>query len=125
VAGYVLTVLVALFLTFDTVIKLLKLAPAVEGTTKLGYPADTVLWIGMIELVCLALYLLPRTAVMGAMLLTGYHGISRRHDRDAPAHRQSAVEPHPLSDLRRSYAMGRPVSPRDAFARAGAVPALK
>jgi hypothetical protein len=36
VTGYILTVLVALFLTFDTVIKVLKLAPAVEGTTKLG-----------------------------------------------------------------------------------------
>ncbi len=57
VAGYVLTVLVALILTFDTVIKVLKLAPAVQGTTQLGYPASAVLRIGLIELVCLALYL--------------------------------------------------------------------
>ena len=42
--------------------------------TALGYPADTVLWIGMIELVCLALYLVPRTAVLGAILLTGHLG---------------------------------------------------
>jgi hypothetical protein len=74
VAGYVLTVLVALFLTFDTVIKVLKLAPAVQGTTKLGYPASAVLWIGLIELVCLTLYLVPRTSVLGALLLTGYLG---------------------------------------------------
>jgi hypothetical protein len=74
VAGYLLTALVALFLTFDTVIKVLRLAPAVQGTTALGYPADTVLWIGMIELVCLALYLVPRTAVLGAILLTGHLG---------------------------------------------------
>ena len=73
-AGYVLTVLVALFLTFDTVIKVLKLAPAVQGTTKLGYPASAVLWIGLIELVCLTLYLVPRTSVLGALLLTGYLG---------------------------------------------------
>src|SRR5262249_9823569 len=38
-AGYVLTTLVALFLTFDTVIKVLRLAPAIQGTTALGYPA--------------------------------------------------------------------------------------
>ena len=74
VAGYTLTALVALFLTFDTVMKVLRLSPAVQGTTALGYPADTVLWIGMIELVCLALYLVPRTAVLGAILLTGYLG---------------------------------------------------
>ena len=74
VAGYVLTVLVALFLTFDTVIKVLKLAPAVQGTTKLGYPASAVLWIGLIELVCVGLYLFPRTSVLGALLLTGYLG---------------------------------------------------
>ncbi len=74
VAGYVLAVLVALFLTFDTVIKVLKLAPAVQGTTKLGYPASAVLWIGLIELVCLTLYLVPRTSVLCALLLTGYLG---------------------------------------------------
>lgn len=74
VAGYVLTTLVALFLTFDTVIKVLRLAPAIQGTTDLGYPAETVLWIGMIELACVGLYLVPRTSVLGALLLTGYLG---------------------------------------------------
>ena len=72
--GAVLTTLVALFLTFDTVIKVLTLAPAIEGTTALGYPADRVFPIGVIELVCLALYLIPRTSVLGAVLLTGYLG---------------------------------------------------
>jgi hypothetical protein len=74
VVGYVLTALVALFLTFDTTLKVLRLAPAVEGTAALGYPAGAVLWIGLIELVCLGLYLVPRTAVLGALLLTGYLG---------------------------------------------------
>ena len=46
VVGYVLTALVALFLTFDTTVKVLRLAPAVEGTAALGYPAGAVLWIG-------------------------------------------------------------------------------
>jgi hypothetical protein len=74
IAGYVLTGLVALFLTFDTVMKVLQLAPAVQGTIELGYPASTVLTIGLIELVCLVLYLVPRTSVLGALVLTGYLG---------------------------------------------------
>ena len=55
-------------------LKVLKLAPAVQGTTELGYPVDTVLAIGVIELVCLALYLLPRTSVLGASAAHGYLG---------------------------------------------------
>jgi len=74
IAGYALTAFVALFLTFDTVLKVLQLAPAVQGTTELGYPASTVLTIGLIEFVCLALYLIPRTSVLGALVLTGYLG---------------------------------------------------
>jgi DoxX-like family len=74
VVSYVLTAFVALFLTFDTTLKVLRLAPAVQGTAALGYPADDVLVIGLIELVCLGLYLVPRTAVLGALLLTGYLG---------------------------------------------------
>jgi hypothetical protein len=74
IIGVVLTVLVGLFLTFDVVMKVLRLAPAVQGTTELGYPANTVFGIGVIELVCLVLYLVPRTSVLGALLLTGYLG---------------------------------------------------
>lgn len=74
VAGHVLTAVTALFLTFDTVMKVLGLAPAVEATTGLGYPAGSVVGIGLIQLVCLVLYLVPRTSVLGAILLTGYLG---------------------------------------------------
>jgi hypothetical protein len=74
VIGYALTTLSALFLTFDTVLKVLMLPPAVQATTQLGYPADAVLVIGIVELVCLGLYLVPRTSVLGALLLTGYLG---------------------------------------------------
>jgi hypothetical protein len=74
VAGYILTGLVGLFLTFDTMVKVLMRPSAVNGTIQLGYPANTVLWIGLIELVCLGLYLLPQTSVLGALLLTGYLG---------------------------------------------------
>lgn len=66
--------LVALFLLFDSVIKLVKLPIAVEGTTQLGYPEHTVVGIGVVLLVCLVVYLIPRTAIFGAILLTGHLG---------------------------------------------------
>src|SRR5215216_5131031 len=72
--GYALTGLAALFLAFDTVMKLLAVQQAVQSTTELGYPASAVFTIGVIELVCLVLYLVPATSVSGAMLLVGYLG---------------------------------------------------
>ena len=72
--GSVCTALAALFLAFDTLLKVLRLGPAVEGTIALGYPAGSVLWIGLIELAFLVLYLIPRKSVLGALLLTGYLG---------------------------------------------------
>ena len=72
--GRIVSTFVALFLAFDSVIKVLKLAPAVEATTILGYPAQLVVVIGVIEIVCLAAYVIPRTALLGAILLTGYLG---------------------------------------------------
>jgi hypothetical protein len=65
--------LVGLFLLFDAVIKVLRLSFAVEATTQLGYPAGAV-FPSVIELVCLALYAIPRTSVLGAILLTGHLG---------------------------------------------------
>lgn len=72
--GRVLSALAILFLLFDCVIKLLQLPVAVEGTTQLGYPASVVLGIGVVELACLVLYVIPRTSVFGAILFTGYLG---------------------------------------------------
>ncbi len=72
--GRILSGLAVLFLTFDAAMKLLALKPAVEGTTQLGYPASSLLVIGLLEIACLAVYLIPRTAVIGAVLWTGYLG---------------------------------------------------
>lgn len=72
--GRVLSALAILFLLFDSVIKVLKVSVAVEGTVQLGYPEGVVVSIGIIELVCLALYVIPRTSVLGAILFTGYLG---------------------------------------------------
>lgn len=63
-----------LFMLFDTGIKLLRDSHAVEGTVQLGYPDSTVQLIGIIEAVCLVLYLIPRTSILGMVLLTGYFG---------------------------------------------------
>ncbi|HEU5090379.1 MAG TPA: DoxX family protein [Roseiflexaceae bacterium] len=72
--GILLSVLAILFLAFDAVIKVLQLAPAVESTTSLGYAVSMILPFGLAELACLALYAYPRTAVLGAILLTGWFG---------------------------------------------------
>ena len=69
-----LTGLAVAFLVFDTVMKLLKLTPAVEGTASLGYPASSVFDIGLLEAICVAAFLVPRTRILGAILLTGYFG---------------------------------------------------
>ncbi|HEU5042377.1 MAG TPA: DoxX family protein [Gemmatimonadales bacterium] len=74
VAGRVLSGLAVLFLAFDTAGKVLVLPPVVEGTVGLGYQVSAIRGIGLVQLVCLVLYLVPRTSVLGAILLTGYLG---------------------------------------------------
>ena len=69
-----ITGLIAAFLIVDGAIKLLRLPPAVEGTLEIGYPDSTVRPIGIALLAAVACYLVPRTAVLGAILLTGYLG---------------------------------------------------
>lgn len=72
--GRSLSGLAIAFLGFDTVMKLLLAAPAVQTTGELGYPVSTVIGIGIVELICVLAYALPRSAVLGAVLLTGYLG---------------------------------------------------
>ena len=72
--GRIMSWLPALFLLVDGVMKLFKPAVVVEATVKLGYPENTIVPIGIVLTVCTILYLIPRTAVLGAILLTGYLG---------------------------------------------------
>ncbi|MDB4968300.1 MAG: Arginine/ornithine antiporter ArcD [Myxococcales bacterium] len=72
--GRILSGVAVLFLLMDSVIKLLKLGPAMQGTMELGYPAGVVFPLGVVLLACVVLYVLHRTAVIGAVLLTGYLG---------------------------------------------------
>jgi hypothetical protein len=73
-AGRVLTGVAVLFLVFDTVIKLVGVKEAVEGTVQLGFAPHHLPIIGLIEVACLVVYLVPRTAPLGAVLWTGYFG---------------------------------------------------
>lgn len=72
--GRTLTVLLALFFLLDAVMKIVRSAPSMEGTMRVGYPAYTIAPIGWTLLVCLAFYVIPRTSIVGAILLTGYLG---------------------------------------------------
>ena len=73
-AGWVLTGLFAAFMLFDIGLKLAGV-PIVEQTMKqIGYPPGLGLPIGVIEAICLALYLVPRTSLLGAVLFMGVFG---------------------------------------------------
>jgi ABC-type transport system involved in cytochrome c biogenesis permease component len=72
--GRIMSALPALFLFIDGVGKLVKPAPVVEGTVQLGYPESVLLGLGIVLLTCTVLYVIPRTAILGAILLTGYLG---------------------------------------------------
>jgi hypothetical protein len=72
--GRIVSGLVALFLLVDSVMKVMKAPVAVQGTIQLGYPESTVFGIGAVLLVSTLLYVIPRTAILGAILLTGYLG---------------------------------------------------
>lgn len=73
-AGLILSGLAIAFLTFDVAIKLVGVKEVVQGTVELGYQPHHVPIIGTIGLVCLILYVIPRTAPLGALLWTGYLG---------------------------------------------------
>ena len=72
--GWITSGLVTAFLLFDAVIHLLKPAPVVEAFAKLHLPLSLAVDLGVIELLSLVLYVIPRTSILGAVLLTGYLG---------------------------------------------------
>jgi hypothetical protein len=72
--GRALSGLAVLFLLFDSTGKLLQVQPVIDGTIRLGYPRDLVFMLGVILLACVLAYVIPRTSVLGALLLTAYLG---------------------------------------------------
>jgi len=69
-----MSALVVLFMAFDGVTKALRVPAVVQASAQLGFGAGAVFAIGIVALVCVALYAIPRTAPFGALLLTGYLG---------------------------------------------------
>jgi hypothetical protein len=73
-AGRIMSALVVLFMLFDAVIKLLKLPVVAQNFNQLGYPVSLATTIAIIALACIAVYVIPPTSALGAILLTGYFG---------------------------------------------------
>ena len=73
-SGRILSALPVLMLLFSGVMKLIGPAEVLKGFADLGYPESLALGLGILELGCTAAYLIPRTTVLGAILLTGYLG---------------------------------------------------
>jgi hypothetical protein len=73
-AGRVMSALPVMLLLFSGILKLTGMDAVIEGFAKLGYPASLILGIGIVEIACVVLYVIPRTVVLGAILATGYLG---------------------------------------------------
>jgi hypothetical protein len=73
-AGWGMSGLMIVFMLFDSIAKLALERHVIEATTQIGYPLHTIRPLGAIALVCTILYAIPRTAVLGAVLLTAYLG---------------------------------------------------
>jgi DoxX-like family len=74
IAGRVLTGALVVFLLFDSITKILQVQDVVDATVRMGFPAATVPVIGSVLLLCIVLFVIPRTAIIGAVALTGYLG---------------------------------------------------
>ena len=72
--GRIISALVVLFLLFDSITKVLKVRAVIEASAQLGFPVSAIVTIGVILLVCTVLYVIPQTAVLGTILLTGFLG---------------------------------------------------
>jgi hypothetical protein len=70
----ILNALVILFLLFDAIMKIIKEPHVIAASAEFGFTPNTIALIGAILLVCTVLYAIPRTAILGALLLTGYMG---------------------------------------------------
>jgi hypothetical protein len=72
--GRILSAVIALLLGFDALMKLLRIPPVIKASLELGYPTQAVFGIGLVLAICVITYVIPRTSLLGAVLLTGYLG---------------------------------------------------
>jgi hypothetical protein len=103
--GRIMAAFTVLFLLVDGVMKLIKPPPVVHATVELGYPESSIIGLGIVLLACVVLYVIPKTSLLGTILLTGY---LRWRCRDACASWQPAVHSHAISGLSRRSGLGRP-----------------
>jgi hypothetical protein len=73
-AGRIISAIPVLLLLTSAVAKFVKPAPVLQGFAQFGFPENLISRIGILELACTVVYLIPRTSVLGAILLTGYLG---------------------------------------------------
>ena len=73
-AGRIVSAIPVLMLIFSAVLKLMKPAEVLTEFGRLGYQESAVIGIGILELLCTVVYVIPRTSILGAILLTGYLG---------------------------------------------------
>jgi hypothetical protein len=73
-AGRIVSTIAVVFLLFDSTIKLMKLPIVLKSFADLGYPSELAVEIGIVLLVCVGVYLIPQTSILGAIVLTGYLG---------------------------------------------------
>ncbi len=74
ISGWIISGFIALFMLVDGVGHTARFAPYVKGTVDAGYPEGVIMPLGLVELACTILYVIPATSVLGAILLTGYFG---------------------------------------------------
>ena len=72
--GRIISGLVILFMIFDGVTKLMRVEPVLKASAELGLSIQQTVGIGIAALICTLLYAIPRTSILGAVLLTGYLG---------------------------------------------------
>lgn len=72
--GWAISILTASLLMLDGIMKIIQPTEVIEATTRLGYHEDSIFTIGIILIVCTILYLIPKTSLWGAILLTGFLG---------------------------------------------------
>jgi hypothetical protein len=72
--GRILSALSAAFLLFDVIIHIAKPSVVIQSFEQGGYSLNVIMPVALVELVCVVLYIIPRTSVLGAILLTGYLG---------------------------------------------------
>ena len=74
ITGWALSILAILLLLVDGFAKLIKPEPVIQATLQLGYPESTITTIGVLAIICAIIYAIPRSAFLGAILLTGFLG---------------------------------------------------